>query len=162
MVRWGGSRTLWTVLACICLTAPAARAEDPARDAEGGNQARAAIYEEVFRWLAKRECNVVVCLLSVDGRGLDEALYKRIEGIGRVKPAREDDFIFENGAYRGFSSRDGRILDVSRVTWTSESEVLVDVSHLTTSMNSRACRYRLLKRGDRWKVDGKGTRCTIS
>jgi hypothetical protein len=152
-------RTVWV---CVCLTQGTAWTRDLGSEKGQNEQSQAQIHEAVFRWLAKRECNAIACLLSIDRKGIEEALYRRVKTTGRVKPASEDDFIVEHGAYRGFSQRNSRILDISRITRTSDSEVLVNVSHLMGAMSSRECRYRLTKQDGLWAMDEKETICTIS
>jgi len=140
--------------------AGATAAEEAGVAAEEGEVKRT-VYQSLFEHLVAKECKVLLCLLSINRVGVDDDLYRLLKKGRRVEPARPEDFVFEEGAYHGFSKRNGKILDASLQSM-SESDALVDVNILTGAMNSRACRYRLRKQGVRWVVDGKETSCTIS
>ena len=160
MVTVGRGICVGLALICVMLHARMGLCDEVAPSAVSRDDD--AIHESVLKRAIDRECGKSLCLLSVGGNGIDDALYQKLKKYGHVAPARPDDFVFENGAYRGFSVRSGRILDVTLVSRISDTEASARVNVLTGALNSRACRFRLLKRGERWVVDDAATECTIS
>jgi hypothetical protein len=80
-----------------------------------------------------------------------------------VAQVSEDDFVFENGAVRGFARRQGRIVNVGKVTFLRDVEAQVEVGFLSTGLGTNSCIYRLRQSAaGAWEVDGKATRCGIS
>lgn len=158
MVALGRRLALATTLVCIALQPSGADEDVQATSGRTDD----AIHEAVFKSAIGRECKVIRCLLSVSGKGITDDLYRKLKDLGHVAPARPDDFAFEHGAYKGFSVRNCRILDVAATKRVSEHEAAVDVNVLTTAMNSRVCRFRALAQDDRWTVDDRATQCTIS
>jgi hypothetical protein len=155
-------------MACACVFSVSVGAVNPT-ESVGAEEAgvptkeghlKRDVYQGLFQHLIAKECKVLLCLLSINGVGIDDELYQLLKRRG-VEPARPDDFVFENGAYHGLSKRNGKILDAALQS-VSDSEALLDLNVLTGAMNSRACRYHLRKQDGRWMVDEKETRCTIS
>jgi hypothetical protein len=125
--------------------------------------ARTAVHESTLRWVVKSRCRVLLCLVGIEQKPISEDLLKKLEPLGRVAQVSEDDFVFENGAVRGFARRHGRIVNVEKVTFLREAQAQVEVGFLSTGLGTNSCIYRLRQSSTGgWEVDGKATRCSIS
>lgn len=124
--------------------------------------AEMAVHEALLRQLVPRYCRVFLCLLGVEQKAVDNSLIEKLGAVGQVAAVQPDDFTVEDGAYRGFSHRNGRIIDIRKLSFSSTSEALVDAAFLSTGLSSRVCTYRLFKRREEWMLDDKETRCSIS
>jgi hypothetical protein len=145
-------------LAALLLLSQASSGDD--RDKEA---ARAAIHESTLRWVVKSRCQVFLCLVGIEQKPITEELLKKLEPLGRVALVAKDDFVFENGAVRGFARRQGRIVNVEKVTFVGEAEAQVEVGFLSTGLGTNSCAYRLRRSSTGgWDVDGEATRCGIS
>lgn len=119
------------------------------------------VAEVTLRWVVKNRCQVSLCLLSIEHQPIGQEILTRLKEVGRVEAASSDDFVFEEGAVRGFTRRKGRIVDVRKLTVVDPSTVVVEVGFLATGMSSGTCEYRLQRSADSWAVDDKRTACTL-
>ena len=153
-------RAIGSMLAVACLGQTGINASQG--EAQARSRHNEAIQVAVFRKAALQECKYIDCLLSVGGNGISDDLFQKLKDLPRVRPALRADLELEDGAYKGFSAKRARILDISGVKWFSPNQVAVDVNSLTSVFHSRTCRYHLELREGMWTVDVSATVCPLS
>jgi hypothetical protein len=119
-----------------------------------------AIQHALLRSIVEARCQVMLCLLSISRKPVDREMLQSLESLGRVSTPTVDDFVFRDGAVRGFSERQAQIIDVERVV-VRKSEATAQVAYLTTGLGSMVCTYRLRQSSSKWDVDEVATRCTL-
>jgi hypothetical protein len=121
----------------------------------------AGLYRVLLRHVVSSECQAILCLVAIERQPASEELMKILEPLGRVSVPTAEDFIWEDGAVKGFSQRHGRIVDVRRIVKQANSTATVEVAFLTTGLGSSTCKYRLQRVSGEWVVDSDETTCTL-
>src|SRR5262245_31478011 len=87
-----------TVLLCACAISLLTFGHASAQTGTTEKTRLVPIYDAVLRSISPTECRFVVCLFSVDSKGISEDVYKSLGTLARVRPAVSDDLILEDGA----------------------------------------------------------------
>jgi hypothetical protein len=119
-----------------------------------------AIHHVLLRSIVETRCQVLLCLLSIGRKPVGQEELQGLGSLGRVSTPTADDFVFEDGAVRGFSKRQAQIIDIESVA-VRKSEATARVAYLTTGLGSTVCTYRLRESSGKWEVDQVATRCTL-
>jgi len=117
--------------------------------------------EALLRHLVSAECQTILCLIAIKGKAVDDKLLKILEPLGRVSAPTAEDFIWEDGAVRGFSQRRGQIVDLRSIVKPARHSAIVEVAFLTTGLGSSTCEYRLRLVSGEWSIDTERTTCTL-
>lgn len=146
---------------CLIMAGVAVSSASGVKKAPSEKNSDTTVSEVLFRHVVSAECQTILCLLAIKGEPASDELMRLLEPLGRVSAPTPDDFIWEDGAVRGFSERHGQIVDMRSVVKPAARSAIVEVAFLTTGLGSSTCKYRLQRVSGEWVVDDEKTTCTL-
>jgi hypothetical protein len=160
-VLWNGAKVMrwaWPLLAFLVFMPLSASPGAGTKRAKG--TAIAEIEQAVFRAVVRAHCEQMLCLLSIEGKSLDEQRLMELAKLGRVAaPLPGDSELDGSGMSRAARSRGAQLIDITRIIIERKERAVAYVHIYSTVIDATMCQYRVRRGGAQWTVDD-AVKCT--